>query len=155
MQPERVEVDDFADFVSGFETGLRRALSAAFGAEVGREAAAEALAYGWEHWERVQAMDNSAGYLFTVGRDRARRMARTRPVRYPLPPEPRAPWVEPGLDEALAGLPERQRTTVLLLHGYEWTMSEVADMLGVSRTTVQKHAERALAKLRRRLGAEL
>ena len=53
---------------------------------------------------------------------------------------------------ALANLPERQRVVVMLLHSFEWTMSEVAELLGVSKSTVQNHAERAMARLRRKLG---
>ncbi len=47
------------------EAELRRALTGRLGGELGREVAA--LAYGWEHWERVQGMDNPTGYLYQVG----------------------------------------------------------------------------------------
>jgi DNA-directed RNA polymerase specialized sigma24 family protein len=67
--------DSFTEFVIATELLLRRALTAAFGPERGREAAAEALACGWEHWDRIQGMANPAGYLYRLGRDRARRMA--------------------------------------------------------------------------------
>ena len=67
-------------------------------------------------------------------------------------PEALLPDVEPGLPSALAALPERQRIVVTLLHGYGWTMSEVADLLGTKKTTVQNHAERGMAKLRAALG---
>jgi predicted RNA polymerase sigma factor len=65
--------ETFEAFFREAEPRLRRALIAAAGAEVGREAAAEALAYGWEHWDRVGAMENPAGYLYRVGRSKARR----------------------------------------------------------------------------------
>jgi RNA polymerase sigma factor (sigma-70 family) len=65
------------------------------------------------------------------------------------------PWVEPGLPAALRGLPEQQRVTVYLVYGDQWSMTEVASLLGVSKGTVQKHLERAMEKLRRRLGVEL
>ncbi len=41
---------------------------------------------------------------------------------------------------------------VVLIHGYGWTHAEVAAFLGVAVPTIQKHAERGLAKLRRGLG---
>ena len=70
-----------------------------------------------------------------------------------MPPDPVAiPQVEPALAESLSRLPERQRTVVVLLHCFEWSMSEVAALLGVSKSTVQNHAERGMARLRRRLG---
>jgi len=45
-----------------------------------------------------------------------------------------------------------QRTAVVLIDGFDWTHQEVADQLGVRRSTVQKHRERGLARLRRELG---
>ena len=70
--------DGFEAFVATHERRLRQALTASFGIDRGREAAADALAYAWEHWDRVAAMANPAGYLFVVGRDRDRRRFRNR-----------------------------------------------------------------------------
>jgi RNA polymerase sigma factor (sigma-70 family) len=44
---------------------------------------------------------------------------------------------------------------ITLVYGYDWTLSEVAELLGTSKSTVQKHAERGLGKLRKSLGVEL
>jgi DNA-directed RNA polymerase specialized sigma24 family protein len=144
----------FSSFVEEHEARLRHALTARFGSQVGKEAAAEALAYGWEHWDRVYSMENPVGYLYTVGKDRGRRMTQSRRVVLPTVPVERAPWVEPGLSQAVADLPERQRIVVLLLHGYDWTQSEVAEVLDISTSTVQRHGERAMARLRRKLGVD-
>ena len=146
--------ETFSAFVGNCEARLRHALTARFGLEVGKDAAADALAYGWEHWERVQAMENPTGYLYTVGVDRGRRMSRRRRVLFPSVPAERAPWVEPGLSEAVSALTERQRTVILLLHGYGWTQREVAKMLDISKASVQRHGERAMARLRRDLGVD-
>lgn len=154
MLSDRTRADSFSEFVESMETRLRQTLTASFGVEIGREAAADALAYTWENWPRIQDMENPVGYIYTVGKDRARRMRRRRPVVIPQPPTERTPWVEPGLTRALTGLPERQRVVVLLLHGYDWTLSEVAENLGVAKTTVQEHEERGMAKLRRKLGVD-
>ncbi len=64
------------------------------------------------------------------------------------------PCVEPGLPAALSRLSERQRVAVVLLHGLDWTYPEVASLLGLAVSTVQKHAERGLSKLARALGAQ-
>ena len=56
--------------------------------------------------------------------------------------------VEPGFPRALADLSEQQRVAVVLVHGYGWTLREVAELIDVSVSTVQTHVERALAKLR-------
>jgi len=60
--------------------------------------------------------------------------------------------VEPGLPGALAALTQRQRSVVVLVHCFEWTLTEVADLLGLSKTTVQNHLERGMASLRRTIG---
>ena len=85
--------------------------------------------------------------------NQGRLVKRSRESRVGLPAvdSQRLPWVEPGLAGALGRLSEQQRTVVLLLHAYDWTMSEVADALGVSKATVQTHEHRAMKRLRRGL----
>lgn len=144
--------ESFTRFAEQVEPRLRFALIAALGRERGREATAEALAYGWEHWERLQSMENPAGYLYRVGRSRSRRR-RLLPRFEPGRPA-RIPEVEPALLEALSELSERQRTAVFLVHGLEWSRSEVAELCGISVTSVGSHLERGLAKLRARLGVD-
>jgi RNA polymerase sigma factor (sigma-70 family) len=142
----------YEEFVRKVEPRLHDALSATLGNDAGREATAEVLAYAWEHWPRVSQMANPAGYLYVRGRDRGRRLLRRRPVVLMPADETRTPWVEPGLPDALSSLPAQQRVVVMLLHCYEWTMTEVAEFLEVSKSTVQTHAERGMAQLRTRLG---
>lgn len=154
LLPDQTRVDDFVEFVAINESRLRHALTAAFGSEGGREAVAEALAYGWEHWEKVRAMANPVGYLYVVGRSKGRKLVSYRKPAFPPIPEERTPWFEPGLPAALAALPEKERIVLLLLHGYGWHMAEVAETLGVSKSTVQTHAERGMRKLRHKLGVE-
>ena len=151
MVQDRTAVDAFTDFVTEVQPRLHRAFEATYGIDVGREATAEALAYGWEHWDRLQKMENPAGYLYRVGRSRAR--ALRVPLRvFPEVETEQWPWVEPALPEALSRLPERQRTVVVLIHSFSWTHAEVAGLLGISRGAVQRHETRALAKLRIGLG---
>lgn len=140
----------FERFVRQSESKLRHALVARYGPEVGRDAAAEALSYGWEHWDRVSAMENPIGYLFRVGQSKARRHRAPGP-HFPAPPAAHEPEFEPALPDALERLTEKQRTVVLLIHSFGWLMTEVAEVLGVGLTTVQKHEERGMAKLRRAL----
>ena len=67
-------------------------------------------------------------------------------------PDAGDPWIEPNLAGALGALTERQRVAVSLVHGYGWTLREVADLCGLQITSVQNHLERGLARLRDRLG---
>jgi RNA polymerase sigma factor (sigma-70 family) len=59
---------------------------------------------------------------------------------------------EPALVRLVEGLPIRERQVVMLVYGYQWSMSEVGGLLGVSKSTVQTYADRALTKLRSGLG---
>ena len=144
----------FETFVAAHERRLRQALTAAVGVERGREAAADALAYAWEHWDRVAAMANPAGYLFMVGRERHRRRFRSRLARpvFDVGSAHTEPWCEPALAAQLARLSDRERLVVMLVNGYGWSLAEVAELVGVSKSTAQTHAERGMAKLRAGLG---
>ena len=64
---------EFRAFVTTTEPRLHRALAAALGWDRGRDATADALAYAWEHWPKVRAMANPAGYLYRVGQSSVRR----------------------------------------------------------------------------------
>jgi len=170
--PRRVRVEEpsvqegFAAFFADAEPRLRRALVARLGPERGREAAAEALAWAFEHWSEVAAMDNRTGYLYRVGvsRTRARkpiepeRVAAARPSRAGRDGEPERPGaadpaeVDPELWAALTGLSDNQRVAVVLVHAFGWSMRDVADLLEVSVPTVGTHLRRGLANLRRQLG---
>jgi DNA-directed RNA polymerase specialized sigma24 family protein len=140
--------DDFAEFAAEAEPLLRRAFFALVGMRAA-EVAADALSYGWEHWPRVRTMENPTGYLYRVGCSRAR------PRRHPPPLASVStvglPEIEPRLPEVLGALPERQRVCVVLVHGFQWTHSEVATLLGVSVSTVRNHLARGLNRLRKEL----
>jgi len=71
---------------------------------------------------------------------------RVRPMDNPVGPE---------LPGALGDLSERQRVVVVLVHGYGWTQVEVSVLLGLSRSSVRNHLERAIASLRRSIGGPL
>ena len=144
----------FAEFAREAEPRLKRALIALYGIDVGHEAAAEALVEGWRRWDRVATMANPVGYLYTIGRNYGRRASGNTP-RFPVPPNDDTPWIEPALPAALIALPEQQRQAVLLVHAHGWTLSEAADVLGVSKNTVRIHVERGVAKLRAALGVKL
>jgi len=149
MTEHNTVTDSFSVFVRETGPGLKHALMAALGSETGSEAASEALAYGWEHWERVGAMDNPGGYLFRVGRNWGKRHNRRWRFRPQYPPvSVEMPWIEPALPDALASLSERQRTVVVMVYAADWSYAQVAALLGISRGAVHKHAERAMASLR-------
>ena len=141
----RTADQQFEEFVATNEPRLRRAFVAAYGSERGREATAESFAYAWENWHRILQMDNAVGYLYRVGQSRTR--TRKSVVLF-NPPAGVESTFEPKLIPALQRLTEHQRTAVVLVYGYGWTLREVAELTGVKVTTVQNHLERGLRKLR-------
>lgn len=116
-------VDSFTEWAVQVEPRLRHALTASFGPQSGKEAAADALSQAWEQWDLIKVKDNPLGYVYGIGRNKARRMASRHPPVFFDVPAQRLPQVEPGLPAAIAGLSENQRIAVALLYGYEWTMS--------------------------------
>lgn len=144
----------FETWFRSTEPRLRAALVASFGSELGRDATAEALSYVWEHRDRVLTLDNAAGYAFRVGQRWGRRQRARAGRRFGMPPlESTAPGFEPALHDALAGLSMRQRQVVVLCIGYGLTHAEAADLLNISRSSVQNHAERGLRRLQKVVGS--
>jgi DNA-directed RNA polymerase specialized sigma24 family protein len=141
--------DGFEEFVRAHEARLRTALVLTYGPEAGRDAAAEALAWAWEHWERVTVLDKPVPYLYRVGQSRTRRMRRRTPMSpFPTVVHDEAPWVEPALGKALNVLTTQQRTCTVLVHCFGWTLTEVAEVLDLSKSSVQTHVDRGLDRLR-------
>lgn len=104
---------DFDAFVVDAQDRVRRALTPLAGADAARQATTDGLVYVWQHWDRVAAMDNPAGYLYTVARSRVRL---DRPLGDRLTEDlagpDHEPSVEPALVELLASLTKRQRVAV-------------------------------------------
>jgi RNA polymerase sigma-70 factor (ECF subfamily) len=142
--------EEFTSFMRETQPRVLVALTAAFGPDAAGDATAEAFAYAWRNWDRVAGMENPAGYVYRVGRSRIK--APRRAVVCPPPPSNPAPLVEPKLIPALRSLSPQQRTVVVLAEGYGYSQREIADLLGVHPSSVRRHLERALKRLRSRLG---
>lgn len=143
---------EFEAFVARVEPRLRRALVASYGPTIGRDAALDALSWAWEHWSRVRPMDNPAGYLYRVGQTAAgKHFASPASAGFPAPPSEGMPDVAPELDGALRRLSVQQRAVVVLAHGYALSQREVAEVLGISVSTVREHLDRGMGRLRNEL----
>ena len=141
-------LDEFEKFARASEERLRIALTASFGVTDGRVAAIDALSWAWENWERVKKMSNPVGYLYRVGQTSARRI-RPRPIRIPGDEvHVDAQRISPELVKAIGDLSDQQRTAVMLVHAFGWTVRDVGEVLDLAPSTVQTHSERALARLR-------
>jgi RNA polymerase sigma-70 factor (ECF subfamily) len=147
----------FHTFVRAAERRVWLALVSELGPDGADDAVAQGFAHAWQHWGRVSAMANPAGYVYRVaqraGREVARRSARSYPL---MPPElARQPDVEPELGAALAALSPNQARAVFLIEACGWTLAEAAELLGVSVSTVRNHLARGMAGLREHLEVEL
>ena len=149
------ERDNGVKLSEAVEGRLRRAFVARYGLDLGLEITAETMAWAWEHRSRLAGVSNPAGYLYRVGQSRARRHLRWRRRQVSFPtesPEAAMPWVEPNLGTALAQLDAEQRTAVVLVHCFQWTYAEVAELLEVPHHTIRNHLHRGLNRLRSLLG---
>lgn len=151
----RLPADAFEAFFVDAERRLTVALVARYGAEVGRDAAVDAFAWAWENWERVRQMGNPAGYVYRVGQTAARRKKWLPGLGSVVPDAPFGGHgqVDAHLGAALAALSTRQRQVTVLVHAYGFTHREAGDLLGISSSSVQNHAERGIAKLRQHMEA--
>lgn len=137
----------FRTFYRESQPRVLRALVARAGVDAAVDACADAYAHCWANWARVSEMANPSGYAYRVA---ASKLPRRR--RAPLPPaniqvgiaEP----LDPDLMEALRRLPSRQRTALVLVDGYGWSVDEVAELVGVRPSTVRTHQQRARKSVR-------
>ena len=144
----------FISFVDEMRPRLLQALVARLGPDRGADGLSHALAFAWERWDKVAPMENRVGYLYRVGISRGRgRITRSLNL-FPAPPENREPWIEPELPRAMSRLSARQRTAVVLVHCFGWTIAEAAEVVGVAKSTLQTHLERGMGKLRDALEVE-
>jgi DNA-directed RNA polymerase specialized sigma24 family protein len=142
----------FEAFLAEVEPRLRRALVATYGPVDGREATSDALSWAWEHWDRMAEVRHPVAYLYRVGQTAVRRFG-SRPLPFDLLAQAAVefPEISPELWPALSRLSSQQRTIVLLVHGFGWPQSEVAELLDVNPSTVREHLQRALVRLRTEL----
>ena len=111
------------------------------------------------HWRRARAMENIDGYARTILvraflSDRRGGWARRVTLASQLPDAPGpAPDTDDALDvrKAVAGLPPRQRATLVLRFYCDLNVDQSAQVLGCSAGTVKSQTAKALAGLRRAL----
>jgi RNA polymerase sigma factor (sigma-70 family) len=112
----------------------------------------------WERWDRVSVMDEPTGYLYRTAmnrfRSRLRRASRAarRAIGSDLGGDAFAAADErDALARALARLPERQRSAVVLIELLGYGSEEAGRILGVKDVTVRSLASQARATLRSQL----
>jgi RNA polymerase sigma-70 factor (sigma-E family) len=161
----RVELEqDFADYVRGRLTRLHRVAYHLLGdRDRADDAVQAALVTLYRRWPRMHAVVNLDAYVHTMVvraclADRRHWWSRVR-----LGTAASEVGVEGGgagveermvLRTALHGLPERQRTVLVLRFLCDLPVAEVAALLGRSEGTVKSQTSYGLQALRRALGAQ-
>lgn len=145
---------DLAAFYGAEFSRLVGALSLYCGdRELAAELAQEAMARACRHWNRVQHFDSPAAWVHRVGinlANNALRGARLR--RRPLAPPPEGAVHDVGtavaVRAAVASLPRRQRTALVLRYFVDLSVDDVARLMKCSPGTVKALTSQAIAKLR-------
>ncbi|MFN2589827.1 MAG: RNA polymerase sigma factor, partial [Actinomycetota bacterium] len=114
----------------------------------------EAFLKLWERWDRVAGIDDPAAYLyrtaFNVFRSARRRLVRV--GRRLADRAPEDPFIAVDAHQvivaALRGLPERQRTALVLTELLDMTSEQAAAALGVKPVTVRVLASQGRATIR-------
>lgn len=111
----------------------------------------------------VAGARNLAGFIFTIARNEAVSALRRR-RKTPAPADAMNLWLIPAeqqgntgeennaIARALAGLPEEQRTVIILKVYRDMTFQEIADSLGISLNTAASRYRYGLEKLRLSVG---
>lgn len=123
--------------------------------ELAADGVDEAFTRALEKWDRVGMMESPTGWAFRVALNHARRTARRRMVEHrlfikrakdaPVPAPAGEVW------QVVSGLPPRQREVVVLRHIGDLREAEIAEVLGISRSTVSS----TLSDAHERLGSLL
>lgn len=153
------EVPSFEAFFEAEHERLFRAMYLVTGnAQEAEELMQDAFVAVWEHWDRVSGMDEPTGYLYRTAmnrfRSRLRRASRSarRVVGSDVGGDAFAAADErDALARALARLPERQRSAIVLTELLGYGSEEAGRILGVKDVTVRSLASQARAALRSHL----
>jgi RNA polymerase sigma factor (sigma-70 family) len=126
-----------------------------------RDATDEAFARAWRDWNKVARHPNPTAWVARTALNYAKTQHRRFADEAPgLQPErlavsaPVAAESDPGLISAIARLPEMQRKVIGLRYLAELNPGEIAEVLGIKRSTVGVHHYRGIQALRRALNAE-
>lgn len=152
------ERGEFDAFYRRERTAVYEALAFTLGeADLAAEAADEAMARAFQRWARIRRYDNPAGWAYRVGLNwavsRIRRRRRVRSVAEVPDGSGQAdpPLLDEQLAAAVAALPVKQRSVVVLRCHLDWSVPQIAAALGVADGTVKSRLHRGLAGVREQL----
>lgn len=124
--------------------------------EVAEDLAQESLARAWTRWRQVSEADNPAAWLFVVGynlaKSHVRRLRIETRARFHLSTPDRQSEADPAetadVKRALAALPHRYRSVLVLRYYLGLSLGEISTHLNVPLSTVKTWSARGLERLR-------
>ncbi len=152
--------DAFADLVRRHQRRVFRLAGRFFRRpEEVEEVAQETFLTAWSKLDSFRAKGSFEGWLTRICLNTCYMRLRKEKPAVELPenldaPSSGDPDSRLEVERLLATLPPRDRFILLLLHGEEWSVREIAERLGWTRTRVKVRAHRARMRLRRRLEEE-
>jgi RNA polymerase sigma factor (sigma-70 family) len=151
---------DFEDLVYAEQAGLYGALCLIIRDRgEAEDVMQEAFLKVWERWDRVQEMENPAGYLYRTALNLHRKRIRRASLSIR-----RAVGLGPSRDSladvetrdavfrALGTLTPRQRESVVLVDLLDYSSEEAAELMGISAATVRVLASQGRAAIREKAG---
>jgi RNA polymerase sigma factor (sigma-70 family) len=159
---ERISGDGFDEFYRRHRHRLVALAFAVSGSRLGAEDLAhDALEAAYRDWDRIRTLDNPTAWVQRIVTNRSvsayrRRLAEARTltrlrgerhtVAFPeVRPETEWLWTE------VRRLPRRQVQVIALTYVEELTMPEIAEVLRISKESVNTHLRRARETLARRI----
>ena len=152
---------EFADFVAMREASLRRlAIVLCHDWQRADDLVQAAITKLFVHWPKARAADNMDAYVRAILvreflDERRSSWIRRVTLTSQLPDRPAAstdPEAALDLQAAIAGLPPRQRATLVLRFYCDLPVEQAAQVLGCTPGTVKSQTAKALASLRIALG---
>ena len=131
---------------------------------VGEELAQEALARAWARWAKVRELDDPPGWVYRVALNLANshfrrkvveRRAQQRVASTPIESDAGDPTTALVLREAIARLPRRKRTALVLRYFVDMPFAEIAKVMDAPESTVKSLARRGVEDLRGELPQEM
>ncbi len=123
------------------------------------DATDEAFVRAFDRWNKVGAMTSPTGWVVTVAMNVVRRQARRRSLEATLLRKQRVVTELPGpageAFDAVRDLPDRLRRIVLLRYVADLPQAEIAEALGLSRSSVSTALTEAHRRLRDVLGEQI
>jgi RNA polymerase sigma-70 factor (sigma-E family) len=154
------EGEDFVEFVGEVSPRLLRTAYLLCGSkDDAKDLVQEALERACRKWHRVAATDSPEAYvrriMINLANERWRRINRLRESEQALAAQRTDPGDEYGrldlrdqLTALLADLPIRMRTIIVLRYFHDMDDARIADVLGITPSSVRSQLSRGLAKLR-------